>query len=172
MHTPTSNPHCHSPSPPRSTKRNRDKLLSLHRTIRPGLARRRRKETYIHIIILHQLLQRGHNLIADQLLALLRSREGSLVVLFQRDDGSVGGGVGEALEDVDEDGVGFGDVEADVGDLVGDEGGEDGEDGVGEDGEGEGWGEGLELNVSKLYWGMRFQMGWRRTETAKQVVIR
>ena len=36
---------------------------------------------------------------------------------------------GEALEDVDEDAIGFGDVEADVGDGVGDEGIHHGEDG-------------------------------------------
>jgi hypothetical protein len=67
-----------------------------------------------------------------------------MTVLLEAEDCSVGRGVREAFEDINEDGVGFGDVEADVGDLVGDEGVQDGEDGAGEDGEGEGWCEGLE----------------------------
>ena len=80
------------------------------------------------------------------MLAPLGAREIRDAFLFHGDDGGVVvvvAGVRQALEDVDEDGVGFGDVEADVGDGVADELGEDGEDGAGEDLEGEGGGEGL-----------------------------
>ena len=59
-----------------------------------------------------------------------RRRRHRLAGFLEVEDGSFGG---EAFEDVDEDGVGFGDVEADVGDVVGDEGVHHGEDGAFDD---------------------------------------
>ena len=66
-------------------------------------------------------------------------------VLFQRHDRSIWRTFREALEDIDEDCVGFGDVEADIGDLICDESVKDGKDSLGEDLEGEGGCEGLRI---------------------------
>jgi hypothetical protein len=74
------------------------------------------------------------------LLPAFTASQRGFVFFFELHDRGVRRRVGKTLEDVDEDGVGFGDVEADVGDLVGDQRREDGEDGGGEDAEGEGWG--------------------------------
>lgn len=110
--------------------------------IGPALGGRRSEESDIDILILAQFLQRGHNLATDELLAFGRAlgRRG-WGSGFQLAEGRIF--VGQPLEDVDQDGVGLGDVEADVGDRVLDEAMQNGEDGAGEDGEGEGWGEGL-----------------------------
>lgn len=112
---------------------------NLTHPIRPPLGRHRRKKPHIHIIIPAQLLQRRQHLTPHQLLAPLRPRHTApLTLLLELRHGGVL--VRQALEQVDEHGVRLGDVEADIGDRVVDELGEDGENGAGEDGEGEGGG--------------------------------
>lgn len=90
------------------------KTLRLHRII-PSLRRRLSIEANINIIVLGQLRQIGHDIVADESMTLFTAFA-DLALFLERGDGV--GGVGQALEDVDEDGVGFGDVEADVGDAV------------------------------------------------------
>ena len=110
--------------------------------IGPALGGRGSEESDIDILILAQFLQRGHNLATDELLPLGCALRGwGWGGGFQLAEGRAF--VRQPLEDVDQDGVGLGDVEADVGDRVLDETMQDGEDGAGENGKGEGWGEGL-----------------------------
>lgn len=75
---------------------------------------------------------------------MLAARESRRGVLLQRSD-RAGLVVWKAFENVDEYSVGLGDVEADVWNWVGDELLQDREDGLGDDGEGEGWSEDLKF---------------------------
>lgn len=125
--------------------------LSLHSSIRPRLRGRSSKIPNIHILILHQLLQRRHDLVPNQLLALLRTGKLRRRFLLQRYDSGIWRTLRQPFEDINEHGVGFGDVETDVRDLVGDEGVENGEDLLGEDLEGEGWCKGLYIALASQY---------------------
>lgn len=131
----------HRPGPRSRSRPPIGALLRLH-SIRPTLRRRRGEESHIHVSVLLQLLERGHYLSSDNFFALRGAGSGASAAGFlQVHEGRVV--VRKAFEDVDQDGVGFGDVEADVGDGVFDELMQDGEDGAGECGEGEGGREGL-----------------------------
>lgn len=159
--------------------------MGLSLMVGPALGGRSGEESDVDILILAQFLQRGHDLASDELLALgcalCRWGWGGG---FQLAEGRAF--VRQPLEDVDQDGVGLGDVEADVGDRVLDEAVQDGENGAGEDGEGEGWGEGLNdfklARKSKCFatspHEVSFHSGSKKgakcqlTETAKQVVMR
>jgi hypothetical protein len=68
----------------------------------------------INIIILLQLLQARQNILLDQILGLGRWSN-SLLGLFHLDQGLV---LRQAAQSINQDGVGLGDVETDVGDLI------------------------------------------------------
>lgn len=110
-------------------------LLSLHR-VAPALTRRGGKEPYIDVVVLHQLGERWHDVLLYELLALSAAAEISAAHFLHARERR--GFVRHALEDVDENGVGFGHVEADVGDGVFDELAKDGNDGASEHGDGKG----------------------------------
>ena len=112
--------------------------MGLSLMVGPALGRRSSEESDIDVLVLAQFLERRHDLATDELLALGCALRGwGWGGGFQLTEGRAF--VRQPLEDVDQDGVGLGDVEADVGDRVLDETVQDGEDGAGEDGEGEGW---------------------------------
>lgn len=98
---------------------NRFDLLGLHGvlSVRPGLAGCRREKSYINIIIRHKLLQRRHDLVSDDLLTTCAAGEICRSLLLHLYDGGRIR-IRQALEDIDEDSVRFGDVEADVGNGV------------------------------------------------------
>lgn len=127
-------------------------VLSLHRiagsTLGAGaLGRSGCEEADVDVLVLHELLELRQHVGLDELLALRRALgAGGAAVLLQLDERR-GAVVGDAAQDVDEDGVGLGDVEADVGNGVADELLENGEDRASDNGEGESGGESL-LRVS------------------------
>lgn len=97
----------------------------------------------INIIILLQLLQAGQNFLLDQLLGLGR-RGNSPLRLFNLDQSLI---LWKAAQSVNQDGIGLGDVEADVRDLVCHKSVQDGEEGAFNDIERDNGGEGLETSV-------------------------
>ena len=109
-------------------------VLSLHSIPRAleatSLCRGAGKEPHVHVVVLHQLLQWRQHLVPYQLLATLGSLRGrGRAGVLERDEGRCVV-VGHTAEDIDEDRIGLGDVEPDVGNWVADELGEDGEDGA------------------------------------------
>ena len=119
-----------------------DDHLGLHGAIRPRLGGLGGEIPHVHVVVLRELLQLRHDFLLDELLAFgAAGKVGGAFLLHAGNGGRIG--LGQALEDVDKHGVGLGDVEADVGDGVGDESAEDGKDGAREHGEGQGGGEDL-----------------------------
>lgn len=80
----------------------------------------------VNIVILLQLLQAWQNSLLNEILALGR-RGDSLARLLDLNQGLIGR---ETAQGVDENGVGLGDVEADIGDFVRDKSVQDGNDGA------------------------------------------
>lgn len=68
----------------------------------------------INIIILLQLLQAGQNFLLDQVLGLGRGSN-SLLGLFHLDQSLV---LRQAAQSINQNGIGLGNIESDVGDLV------------------------------------------------------
>lgn len=148
-------------------------VLSLHDIagdLRAGaLGGGRGEEAHVDVLVLHELLEGRQDVALDQLLALGRAlgRTGAAFLLELRQGSRAV--VGDAAEDVNQDSVGLGDVEADVRNGVADELLENGEDGAGEDWEGERRGKSL---VTKLAKSLEVCfLKCRLTDTAKQVVI-
>lgn len=108
---------------------NRFDLLGLHGvlSVRPGLAGCRREKSYINVIIRHKLLQRRHDLVSNNLLAACAAGKICRSLLLHLYNGGRIR-IRQALEDIDEDSVRFGDVEADIGDRIRNQGLKDGKD--------------------------------------------
>lgn len=107
-------------------------VLSLHDIaggLRAGaLGGGRGEEAHVDVLVLHELLEGRQDVALDELLALGRALGGAgAAFLLELCEGSRTV-VGDAAEDVNQDGVRLGDVEADVGNGVADELLENGED--------------------------------------------
>lgn len=102
-------------------------------------ARGRGEVSDVNIIILLELLQARQDSLLDEILALGRGSD-SFLGLLHLNQGLVGR---EATQGVDENGVGLGDIESDVGDFVGDQSVQDGNDGAFNDIKGNNRGESL-----------------------------
>jgi hypothetical protein len=95
-------------------------------------ARGRGEVSDINIVIFLQLLQAGHDSLLDEFLAL-RRRGDSLSRLLHLDQGLV---LWKTAQGIDENSVRLGNVESNVGDFVGDQSIQDGDDGAFNDIEG------------------------------------
>jgi hypothetical protein len=130
-------------------------ILGLHRITSGTLAVRALgggggEESDIDIVVLHQLLELRKDVGLDELLALGRALcGGGATVLLELAKGR-GLVVGKFAQDINDDGVRFGHVEADVGDGIVDELLEDREDGACDDREGERRCKGLADRVSRV----------------------
>ena len=76
----------------------------------------------VDVIIFLQLLQAGENSLLDEFLSP-RSWRGGFTGLLQFCDSSLRG---EASQSIDQNGIGLGDIEPDIGDFVGDKSIQDG----------------------------------------------
>lgn len=130
-------------------------ILGLHRITRGTLAVRTlgrggSEESDIDILVLHQLLQLRQDIGLDELLTLGRALCASgATILLQLAKGR-GLVVGKFAQDIDNDSVRFGDVEADVGNGVADKLLEDGQNGTCNDRERKSRCKGLVDRVSRV----------------------
>lgn len=130
-------------------------ILGLHRITRGTLAvcalgGGGGEESDVDVVVLHQLFELREDVGLDELLALGRALcGGGATVLLEQAEGR-GLVVGKFAQDIDNDGVRFGDIEADVGNRVVDELLEDGEDSTCDDRKGERRCKGLEDGVSRV----------------------